>query len=411
MPNMSGKKIAVIGGGPAGISVAWQLRHRGHEATIYDSTEDLGGKIISVIPEARIPKEVVAEELKRIKTIIPHVHLQQKLTRDDIVQLKADFDFVVIATGARKPKTIPVPGKERMVTAFEFLKRSKIGGIDPGKKVVIIGAGNVGCDVAIEAHRLGADTLTLIDVQKPAAFGKEKAHAESVGATFRWPCFTKEITDQGVVLDSGEIIPADTVVISIGDMPELDFLPDTVRTMHGFVVVDEKYQTTDPQIFAVGDTVKPGLLTDAIGAGRKAAAVISDMLEGKRPTVTGVASGYRREETVDGQISEHQSVHAGVWDERHVIDKKRIKLEYFDPRITEFHDIHECGTECSSCGACRDCGVCVAICPQAAIRRKEIETGGYEYVVDAERCIGCGFCGGACPCGVWDLVENTPLSI
>jgi len=410
LPKASGKKIAVIGGGPAGISVAWQLRHRGHEAVIYDESEDLGGKIISVIPEARIPKEVIAEELKRIKNIIPHVHLQQKLTRDDIEQLKADFDFIVVATGAKQPKSLSVPGEEKMITAFEFLKRAKVGGIDPGKKVVIIGAGNVGCDVATEAHRLGTQTLTLLDVRQPLAFGKEKAQAEAVGATFRWPCIVKEITDKGVLLDSGELVPADTVVVSIGETPKLDFLPDTVRTGKGYILVNEDFQTSDPKVFAVGDTVRPGLLTDAIGAGRKAAAVISDILKGKRPM--GKAAGENDQpESLGSDISEYQGVHAGVWDDRKAISKERVKLEYFDPRITEFHDIDQCGSECSSCGACRDCGVCVAICPQAAISRKETKGGGYEYVVDPDRCIGCGFCGGACPCGVWDLVENEPLDI
>ncbi len=410
MPKKSGKKVAVIGGGPAGISVAWQLRRRGHEAVIYEASEDLGGKIISVIPESRIPKEVVAEELLRIKKIIPHVYLQQKLKSDDIIQLKMDYDIVVIATGAGRPKMLPVPGKEKTITAFDFLKRAKMGGIDPGKKVVIIGAGNVGCDVAAEAHRLGAAEITLIDVQKPAAFGKEKAHAEAAGATFRWPCITREITDKGVVLDTGELIPADMVVISIGDMPDVDFLPDTVAIRNGFIKVNEVFQTSDPRIFAVGDTVKPGLLTDAIGAGRKAAAVISDILEGKRPLDPHEAAGSK-DSSVLYSVSEYQGVHAGAWDNRKVIDKSRVKLEYFDPRITEFHDIHECGSECLSCGACRDCGICVAVCPQAAIRRKPLENNGYEYVVDPDRCIGCGFCGGACPCGVWDLVENEPMNI
>ena len=85
---------------------------------------------------------------------------------------------------------------------------------------MIIGAGNVGCDVATEAHRLGAEVISLIDVQKPAAFGKEKEDAEAVGATFQWPCFTKEITDKGVILDDGELLEADTVVVSIGDAPD-----------------------------------------------------------------------------------------------------------------------------------------------------------------------------------------------
>jgi ferredoxin len=250
-----------------------------------------------------------------------------------------------------------------------------------GKRVVIIGAGNVGCDVATEAHRLGAEDISLIDIQEPLSFGKEREDAEKVGAKFRYPCFTKEITEEGVVLQDGELLPAETVFISIGDAPDLSFIPEDIATERGFVVVNEHFQTTDARVFAIGDMVKPGLLTDAIGAGRKAAAAITEMLEGRRP----------------------------VSDTRQMIDKRRVSLEYFDPRILDYDDIDHCGSQCSSCGSCRDCGICVAVCPNSAISRAETPDGGYEYVVDAERCIGCGFCAGACPCGIWDLVENTPL--
>ncbi len=381
LPKLSGKKVAVIGGGAAGISVAWQLRLGGHEATVFDMAETLGGKIVSVIPKSRIPEEVLEHELKRVREVIPHVRLQQALTRQDIEQLKADFDFVVIAAGAQKPRSLPIPGKDKMIFANDFLAQAKNNKIRPGKRLVIIGAGNVGCDVAGEAHRLGAENITLIDVQQPAAFGREKASAEAAGAVFKWPCFAREITNQGVVIETGEVLPADMVVLSIGDAPDLEFLPESVKTQKGYVAVNKNLQTTDPQIFAIGDIVRPGLLTDAIGQGRKAAETISARLAGRRP---------------EG-------------DSRAVIEKNRIHLAYHDPRRLEFEDLQDCGAECASCGACRDCGICEAVCPQTAIRREEKKDGGYEYVVDKERCIGCGFCAGACPCGVWALVENTPL--
>lgn len=381
LPPVSGKKIAVIGGGPAGISVAWQLRQSGHEATIFDTSKILGGKISAVIPESRIPKEVLAKELERIREVIPHVHLQQKLKHKDIEQIREDYDFVVIAAGAQKPRTLPVPGKERMVTALDFLRQAKAGMLSAGKRMVIIGAGNVGCDVATEAHRFGAEEITLIDVQEPAAFGKEREEAEACGATFRWPCFTQEITEEGVKLTTGEVLPADTVVVSIGDVPDTEFLPPEVETERGFVVVDEYYQTTDPKIFAIGDIVKPGLLTDAIGDGRKAAAAITDILAGRKPMV----------------------------EEREMIDKQRVSLEYFDPRVIAFEDMEHCGSECASCGNCRDCGICMTMCPRSAISRNQLSLTDYEYVVDPDKCIGCGFCAGVCPCGVWDLKENTPI--
>lgn len=381
LPPESGKKIAIIGGGPSGISVAWQLRRKGHQAVIYDMSETLGGKISSMIPQSRIPKEVVDKEIERVAKVIPQVHLQQKLKKKEVERLQDDYDFMVIAVGAQKPRILPVPGKERLIPANDFLAKAKSENTKVGKRVVVIGAGNVGCDVATEAHRLGAEDITLIDIQEPLSFGKERDEAEAVGAKFKWPCFTREINDRGVVLNSGEVLPADSVFISIGDVPDLEFLPESVAVKKGYIVVNEYYQTTNSRIFAIGDAVKPGLLTDAIGAGRKAAQAISEILEGKRP--------------------------AG--DTRRIIDKRRITLEYFDPRIIKFDDISQCGSQCSSCGACRDCGMCEIICPRGAISRKALGDIDYEYVVDENLCIGCGFCAGVCPCGIWNLVENVSI--
>jgi NADPH-dependent glutamate synthase beta subunit-like oxidoreductase/Pyruvate/2-oxoacid:ferredoxin oxidoreductase delta subunit len=343
--------------------------------------DTLGGKLAASIPNSRIPKEVVSAELERIQKIIPHVNLKQELKKEDMEKLESDYDAVVVAVGAQRPRTLPVPGADRMITALDFLVAAKTDGIKPGKRVVIIGAGNVGCDVATEAHRLGAEDITLLDVQKPASFGKEREDAEAVGAKFKWPVFTKEITKEGVVLQSGETIPADTVFISIGDQPNIDFLPESVEIDRGFVKVNDFYQTTAPKIFAVGDVARPGLLTDAIGAGRTASQAITDILDGNPPTDAT----------------------------RPMIDKSRVTLEYFDPRIQSYEDVDHCGEQCASCGACRDCGACVAICPETAISRQEKENGEYEYVVNGDKCIGCGFCAQACPCGVWNLVENEPM--
>jgi NADPH-dependent glutamate synthase beta subunit-like oxidoreductase/glutamate synthase domain-containing protein 3/NAD-dependent dihydropyrimidine dehydrogenase PreA subunit len=383
LPPVSGGKVAVIGGGPAGISVAWMLRQKGHEAIVYDMAQTLGGKMTTVIPGSRIPESVISSEMERVKEVIPHVHLRQKLARQDVQQLREDFEVIVIAVGAQKPITLPIPGKERLITALDFLQQAKTNKAKPGKRVVIIGAGNVGCDVASEAHRLGAQEITLIDIQQPASFGKERQAAEAAGARFLWPRVARAISEAGVELTTGELLPADSVVISIGDAPDIDFLPPEVSTENGFIAVNENYQTTDSKIFAIGDAVRPGLLTDAIGSGRKVALAISEILEGKRP----------------------------VGDSRIMIDRSRVSLEYFNPRIIEYSDMDQCGSQCSSCGICRDCGICVAICPQTAIRRREDDglVDGYEYVVDDTRCIGCGFCAGACPGGIWDMAENDPL--
>ncbi len=381
-PESSGKKVAVIGAGPGGISAAWHLTLKGHGVALLDESSSIGGKIASVIPDSRIPREILENELDRVKQLIADIRLEQKITAKGFNKIKKEFDFVVVAAGARKPRMLPVPGIELAVSANDFLAAAKTDTASPGKKVVVIGAGNVGCDVATEAHRLGAETISLIDVQKPAAFGKEKEDAEAVGATFHWPCFTKEINEKGVLLDDGELLEADTVVVSIGDAPDTRFLGTNIATRNGFVQVNSLNQTSDENIFAIGDIVGPGLITNAIGDGKRVAEAIDGIISGNVPL---------------------------PMDNRAEIDKNRISLEYFDPRTKSYDSLHQCGEECASCGRCRDCSICVNVCPEAAIERVEDEDGTFEYKVDPDQCIGCGFCAGACPCGIWNLVPNSPL--
>lgn len=377
----TGRRIAVIGGGAAGLSVAWQLRMLGHEPVIHEARRRLGGKITETIPTSRIPEAVVEHELKRMEANVSRKQLKHPLTVEEFQRLRERFDVVVIATGARKPRKIPVPGHERAVAALDFLRESRLDKAKVGKEVVIIGAGNVGCDAASEAFRLGAERVTLIDIQEPASFGPERRSAEAAGAKFLWPRFTKEITESAVVLTDGTSLPADTVIMAVGDLPDLGFLPEDIKTERGFIAVNENFQTSDPRVFAVGDAVRLGLLTEAIGAGRKAARAIDDLLKGRQQS----------------------------YDQLPAIDPQRVKVEYYDPRAGQTAEPESCASACASCGACRDCGLCETLCPQNAISRQELEGGSFAYTAAPERCIGCGFCAGGCPCGIWRLVENEPL--
>jgi len=378
----SGKKIAILGGGPGGLSVAWHLWLKGHEPVIYEKEKAVGGKIREVIPKSRIPDEVLQHELARVFSRIKVVQLKNPVNRRLLQQWKRENDFIVIAVGARIPKKIPVLGSEMAITAYDFLRLSKSDMLSVGKRVVVIGAGNVGCDVACEAYRLGAQDVVLIDIQEPASFGTERKQAEKRGAKFLWPRVTKAITEKGVELADGELVPADMVVMAVGDVPDLSFLPPEIRRNGPFLAVDENYMTSDPQVYAIGDAVRLGLITDAIGAGRIVAKAIDERLRGK-------------DEVVDHLPP--------------VIDKSRVKLAYYDPINAPMGDLNSCSIQCASCGLCRDCHVCEAICPQGAIARRDLDGGRYEYVVNDDKCIGCGFCAGACPCGIWTMVENSPI--
>ncbi|MGM0644791.1 MAG: FAD-dependent oxidoreductase [Thermodesulfobacteriota bacterium] len=400
-PASSGHRVAIIGGGPAGISLGWQLLQAGHEPIIFDRQKRLGGKITSAIPNTRIPAEILEAELERAATVLPHVHLEQDMTQETFEAIKREHDLVAVAIGAQRPRTLPIPGNEHLVPALDFLQAAKKNTAEVGAQVVIIGAGNVGCDVATEASRLGAEDILLIDIQEPASFGEERRAAERVGARFRYPCYTHSITPEGVKLHNGETIPADTVIVSIGDQPELDFLPENIATERGYIKVNSAHQTSDAQVFALGDIVKPGLLTDAIGAGRQTALAMDAIFRGRRPLGDTSEMPYADDLSLDYLDPEQPG--------SEVIDYSRMTLAYFDPRTTDFESLDQCAAECASCGACRDCGLCIEICPQIAIFRRQLDGEDFEMVADPEKCIGCGFCAQACPCGIWALHPNDPL--
>ena len=379
----NGKKAAIIGGGPAGINAAYQLARAGVEAHIFEKAKQLGGKLAQVIPWERLPMATWQAEIDRFLSM-EHVkaHLDVDMTADKFAELHQEFDYIVVAVGTHEPRKIPFPGHERVITALDFLKSGKSDApLTIGKQVVIIGAGNVGCDVACEAYRLGAEQVTLVDIQKPLAFGKERKAAEALGATFKWPVMTKEVTDEGLVEKDGNLIPAQTVIISIGDVPKLGFLPESIECLKvggaSWVKCDKAGRTSDRKVFAVGDVERPGLATSALGAGKNAADAIIAEIEGR----------------------EYQPF------AKNVIPLAKLTVAHYVPEPATGDKTEESQAErCLSCGTCRDCHLCETICPTSAISRRELsEVDSYEYISDNDKCIACGFCADTCPCGVWTM--------
>jgi len=378
----TGRKVAIIGGGPGGMSAAWQLALRGHEVDLYEAADRLGGKVEFCIPRERMDHEVFEKEIARFTEIGVHLHLGQRIDKKAFQEIYRDHEVVIIACGAHQPRIIPFPGSEDVVAGIEFLKAVNRGeGPDlKGQKVVIIGAGNVGMDIASEAYNSGADSVVAVDIQAPASFGKEQEAAEAKGTKILYPKVTERYDKEArkIYFKDGTSLDADMVIISIGEVPVLDFLPREVHTERGYIVVNDIGQTSDVKVFTVGDVTRPGLIAHAIGAGRKVAEAIHAMM---------MHTDYQPEK-------------------RPVIPYDRVNLVYYEvSRDREFIPEKE-ANRCASCGACRDCHICETTCYHGAIERLEGASGEFEYRVIDDRCIGCGFCAAVCPCGVWEMEEN-----
>lgn len=382
------KKIAIIGSGASGLTAAWHLRKMGYSVDVFEQDKIIGGKLKQVIPQDRLNREILDLELKRIEDIGVNFKKETNIDKELFKNLEKNYSAIVVAVGAHTPMVIPFEGHERLVKGLDFLKAiNKIeqGDEKPkiGEKVVVIGAGNAAMDVIIGAYALGAKKVTAIDIQKPSAFDKEIKHAESLGAKILYPCFTEKISEKGVHLKDGKLIEADTVIISIGDRPDVSFLSTEYLDEKGKVKLNEYFQAeNNPKIFFPGDVSTLGLFTNAIGDGRKVAINIDKMLSGKE---------------------------LDKFEKSPMIPQDRIRKEYYNPihpqnvMAMETQDEKE---RCLSCGFCRDCEICKESCPELAISRISKEDGSFEYVSDPEKCIGCGICSGVCPCGVWTMLSN-----
>lgn len=379
----TGRKAAVIGGGPAGMSAAWQLALKGHSVELFEAEERLGGKLELCIPRERLPQRVLLKELSRFGELGITVRLGKRINRKTFDKIRRENDVVVVACGAHRPRTLKFPGSGAAVASIDFLKSINTGSPPSlkGKRVVVIGAGNAGMDAAVQALNLGAGKVTAVDIQRPAAFGRELEAAKARGTAILWPRFAERYDQKGrrIYFSDGSSLAADTVITALGETPVVDFLLPDIHTEGGWIASDETGRTSDPKVFAIGDATRPGLVTHAIGQGRTAAEAI-----------------HARLMRYDYMPEVRQPVPYG-----------RIRTEYYELSKKEapFRPEEEGGI-CLSCATCRDCHMCEAACQPGAISRAERPDGSFHYVVDGEKCIGCGFCAGVCPTGVWEMREN-----
>ena len=410
----TGKKVLVIGAGPAGLSAAYHLRLMGHEVTIYEALPQAGGMMLVGIPAYRLPREILSAEIKRILNMGIKVVYNHKVTDVIAAKEQGGFAAVFLAIGAHLGNnlTLSVENPGPMINAVDYLRDVAFGKAQQfGSRLVIYGGGNTAIDVARSARRLGVIDVSIIyhrTREKMSAFKHEIAEALEEGVKFIFLRTIVELNKNNLSLSVNELdatgrpkptgklenIETDVLVFALNQISDSEFLrkvPGVALQSDGSVIVNKCFMTGYQGIFAGGDMLPyDRSVTIAVGQGKKAAYHVNAYLYG-----TSFNKPVRHE--------------IGSFAKLHIIGAKSSKIEQkvldANTRLkSSLEVVQGCSREeilyetkrCFSCGNCFECDVCYNVCPVKAITKLG---RGKRYKIDVEKCIGCGKCYKNCPCG------------
>ena len=417
----SGKKVLVVGAGPSGLSAAYHLARLGHQVEIHEAGPVAGGMMHFGIPAYRMPRQELANEVKRIEDMGVKIVVNHKVTDLDAEKKAGGFDAVFVAIGAGMGKRVDIPARDavQVLDAVNMLHDTSAG--DPpllGRRVIVYGGGNTAMDAARTAKRLGA-TETLIvyrrDREHMPAHSFEADEAIEEGIKIKWLTTIKEIQGEELTVErmtidengrpqpTGEFdkLSADAVVLALGQETDSAFLKNVTGlkfSWNGTVEVDANMMTGAEGVFAGGD-MTPGdqSVTIATGHGKKAARSIDAWLNG---------TTYVEPEKAD--LVSFDKLHLPVYsdaDPRRQAELEAAKrVSGFDEIIAGLSNAEAMyeAQRCYSCGDCYECDNCFAACPEDAITKLGPGRG---YAIDYEKCTGCATCYYQCPC---HAIEMTP---
>ena len=421
------EKIAVVGGGPAGFSCAYQLARRGYSVTVFEAADKPGGMLLWGIPRYRLPADIIDKEIRNILDLGVELKLNTRVGKDiSLDDLKSEYQAVFVGVGAELGLKLRVEGEDadNVMSGVEFLNRIHHGEtVDVGDTVIVVGGGDTALDAARISKRLGA-TVTILyrrTIKEMPAIDEEIEEAQLEGINLEYlaapigfnkegnriasmKCIRMELgepDDSGrrrpVPIEGSEFeIPASTVIPAISQEPDFTGLESLIEGRDWIKVNDEFASTKVDNVWAGGDATNLALVTDAIGHGRYAAEAIDRKFRGEPKPGDGMPIIKTDRMVLDHYEKAERAKHGTLpVEERFASMEAEANLA-----LSEEEAIAE-SRRCMSCGYCMDCEKCWLYCQDQAID-KPLEKGKL-YSFKLGNCTGCKKCAEICPCGFIEM--------
>lgn len=438
------ERVAIVGSGPSGLSCAYHLARMGYQATVFEALPQPGGILRAGIPSYRLPRGVLDREIAGIQAYGVEIKTNARLGGDLSFEDLEEYEAIFLATGAHVSRKLNIPGEdlEGVISGLDLLRDINLGkAVRIEGRVAVLGGGNTAVDAARAVLRLGGIPLILYRRSRDEmpAFDEEVSEALEEGIEIRYLTGPTEIIGRkGRVAQLGCIkmelggedetgrrspvpIPhsnftmeVDTVIVAIGEEPDLRFLPEDIRVEGKMVSTDNGARTSREGVFAGGDMAHiHRTVAHAIGFGKRAAISI-DCLINKRDVnslLQGIRVGENGTLSIGKYLSEvarRRSHHVVAFEELNAIyfehgeRNERAKLAVPE-RVRDFREISMDLTEqgalreaerCFSCGLCNECENCYIFCPDLSVI---MDGGEVKYRINYDYCKGCGICIAECP--------------
>ncbi len=428
-PSERAEPVAVVGGGPSGLSAAYHMRRRGYRVALFERERELGGLMRYGIPAYRLPRAVLDAEIDRILALGIDLRLGAAIDRpEDLARLRAEFGAVYLAVGAGRQKRLQTLDYEKpwAIDGAAWLRRANAGRPPAlGPRLAVVGGGSAAIDVARGARRFGHE-VTLIALEREGEMLAQRSEIEEAieeGVRLQDGAMIERVTERGAkslalecvrvdfiagaergsfrverIAGSEFRIAADAVVSAIGQDPDLGAIEGALSTRRALIETGEAQTTSAPDLYAGGDAASmERFVTAAIGMGRRAALAIDASFAAarrergaasERPVpLAAIATFYypKGERPCERRLGVEERLRGEAEVEFGILPEEA-------PREAE---------RCFSCGTCIFCDNCFLYCPDLAVRRIP---SGYEVLGDY--CKGCGICVKECPTGSMEMAEE-----